>query len=701
MKKYILAMFPYPSGLLHMGHLRVYTIADVLSRFHKTSHPIGWDSFGLPAENAARFNNKDPEEWTNQNISQMKNQLQKMNINFDWKNELRTSDPKYYKWTQHIFLKLYEKGLVYQKESIVNWDPVDQTVLANEQVISGRGERSGALVEKKYLKQWYFKITEYADRLYRDLNDLDWPEAVKIQQRNWIKPKTGRLVRFDVQGAALDCFASDSAEFGLFISIGPQHSLVKELLDRKEVEDFVNKLVLDSNSAKEVNGVFTGLYASNDEFKNIPIHITNFMNDDIEGCQLGNPNNPNHLKYIRKHRFKCTQNLNGTYPAVTKYQLRDWLVSRQRLWGTPIPIIHCISCKSVPIPEADLPLKLQDKQKTPKCPRCNKDAQYESDTMDTFVDSSWYWIRFLDSHNEKELVSKEKLGQLPVDIYIGGIEHSIMHLLYARFIAKFLTDIKLIDIPNGEPFKKLLTQGMVTGITFKCSNTHRYIPSSEIEYADNQPRIKATASPVKVTFEKMSKSKFNGVNPHHVIQQYGTDVTRLFILYKAPPQDDLAWDSTAIVGMQRFLNRVQELVTKPKAENLEQDQKANLSISQVALTNLAITELLKLSSSLQNNFSTEAYKRLLEMLSIFTPETAARLYELVEPGKKLEFPKPTIVTKEQNVYKILVNGKQVHKAQLSNTDENELEKTVLTQLGITNHKKIIINKTKMVVNVLI
>ncbi|KAJ3251187.1 hypothetical protein HK103_006585 [Boothiomyces macroporosus] len=550
-----------------MGHLRVYTIADVISRFYKTTHPIGWDSFGLPAENAAKFNNKDPQEWTNHNISQMKNQLLKMNIDFDWTNELYTSDPKYYKWTQYIFLKLYEKGLIYQKESVVNWDPVDKTVLANEQVINGKGERSGALVEKKYLKQWYFKITQYAERLYKDLDELDWPEAVKQQQRNWIKPKTGRLIKFTVKGQTLECFSSESVTSGHFIAIGLSHQLVKDLRKNPEIKQYVDSVLLDRNSSKEIDGIFTGLYASNSEY----------------------------------------------------------------------------------------------------------------------------------SHNNKELISKGKLNNLPVDIYVGGIEHSIMHLLYARFISKFLTDIKLIDIPKGEPFKKLLTQGMVTGITFKCQNTHRYIPSNEIEYVDNQPRAKSTSSPVKVTFEKMSKSKFNGVNPHEVIQQYGTDVTRLFILYKAPPQDELAWDATAIVGMQRFLNRVQDLVETPFTVNLEQERLANTTVTKF---NLAITELMKLCTSLHTSYSTEGMKRLLEMLSIFTPETASRLYEKIQPGKMLEFPKHTQTEKVNDSYRILVNGKRVKEMQIGEMEDELLKKVVLNDLGIEHYKNVIVNQSKRIVNVL-
>lgn len=353
-----------------MGHLRVYTIADVISRFYKTTHPIGWDSFGLPAENAAKFNNKDPQEWTNHNISQMKNQLLKMNIGFDWTNELYTSDPKYYKWTQYIFLKLYEKGLVYQKESVVNWDPVDKTVLANEQVINGKGERSGALVEKKYLKQWYFKITQYAERLYKDLDGLDWPEGVKQQQRNWIKPKTGRLIKFTVKGQTLECFSSESVTSGHFIAIGPSHQLVKDLIKNPEIKQYIDSVLLDRNSSKEIDGIFTGLYASNSECKEIPIHITRFMLNDIEGCELGEHNNPTHQKYIDKYGINYSASLSkDSYPPVTKYQLRDWLVSRQRYWGTPIPIIHCPSCKAVPIPESDLPLKLENKNETPECPK--------------------------------------------------------------------------------------------------------------------------------------------------------------------------------------------------------------------------------------------------------------------------------------------------------------------------------------------
>ncbi|KAJ3268465.1 hypothetical protein HDV01_002723 [Terramyces sp. JEL0728] len=681
-----------------MGHLRVYTIADVLSRYHRVKHPIGWDSFGLPAENAARVNNKDPEEWTNQNIAQMKNQLLKMNINFGWDREFKTSDDKYYKWTQYIFLKLYENGLVYQKESVVNWDPVDETVLANEQVVNGRGERSGALVEKRYLKQWYFRITRYADRLFNDLDVLDWPDAVKQQQRNWIKPKTSKLVRFKVGNFKLDCFVEGKGSC-YFIAVGPQHHLVKGL--SKEIQGCINSM----KPSGGLEGIFTGLYASNDEIKNIPIHVTNFVQ---EGCEIGTDTDPVHLKYIQQNTLDCVgELLSDNCPTVVRYQLRDWLVSRQRNWGTPIPIIHCPSCNTVPIPEKDLPLRLRDKQKKPKCPECNREAEYETDTMDTFVDSSWYWIRFLDAHNDAQLIAKDKVQGLPVDIYIGGIEHSIMHLLYARFIAKFLTDINLIDIPNGEPFKQLLTQGMVTGITYKCTQTSRYVPSTDIEYIDSQPRVKSTKNSVKVTFEKMSKSKFNGINPHDMILQYGTDVTRLFILYKAPPQDELAWDSTAIVGMQRFVNRVREIVQQPPSSNPSVDAIANSAIIKVTSHiekfrfNLAITELMKLAAKLSTNGSTEATKRLLEMLSIFAPETALQLYNQIEPCSSLEFPTALAVEQEKSTFNVMVNGKQVKEIQLDGLADEEIQQKVLDQLELAQHKKVIINKSKKIVNILI
>ncbi|KAJ2995818.1 hypothetical protein HDV02_000395 [Globomyces sp. JEL0801] len=484
------------------------------------------------------------------------------------------------------------------------------SVLANEQINNqGFAERSGAKVERKNMNQWFFKITDYAKDLYKDLDSLDWPESVKIQQRNWIMPKHGLLMtgnviadnstqslQFDnMEPQEINCFLEygDVNIHPSFVMVGPEHAIVSNL--PKSIQQQCQKIMFERNQTHDVKmGINTGLiFHQLDHSIKIPIFISPSMailafptiNDSHKAFALNNN--------IEISKTQLHYSYNDAMPdnKVVHYQLRDWLVSRQRYWGTPIPIIHCNSCGAIPVPIEDLPVILpesKDELNSVPCPKCgNKDAKREQDTMDTFVDSSWYWIRYLDNKNDKRLVDHEKAKHLPVDIYIGGIEHAIMHLLYARFIGKFLNDQNIINIPNGEPFKKLLNQGMVTGKTYRDSNG-TYLPESQVDFTQTPPVNIKTKQPVTISFEKMSKSKYNGVDPIQMIEKYGSDITRLFILYKAAPQDELVWDEQSIKGMERFLNKLQIVIDKHTTSlSPEHDpdivEKTNHTLNQVTL----------------------------------------------------------------------------------------------------------------------
>jgi len=611
-KYYALEMFPYPSGKLHMGHVRNYSIGDVVARFKKMNgynvlHPIGWDAFGLPAENAAIKNNIHPDKWTKENIAEMRRQLKQLGISYDWDRELATCLPDYYKWTQWLFLQFYKNGLAYKKKSPVNWCPSCETVLANEQVVNGKCERCDSLVGKKNLEQWYFKITDYAERLLQDIEKLEgWPEKVKIMQKNWIGKSFGAYVKFGIEGfdKELEVFTTrpDTIYGVTFMVLAPEHPLVKTLVEGSEAEEEVNRFIRKLEHMTEIErtatnvekeGLFIGKYAINPlNKKRIPIYIANYVLMDYgTGAIMGVPahderdfefakkynleiipvikpydetidiENSNHPfsesgVMINSDQFNGLNNEEGIQKIIQfieenrigsrtiNYRLRDWLISRQRYWGTPIPVIYCEKCGTVPVPEKDLPVLLptdvrfsgkgesplttSESFKNVKCPQCGGDGKRETDTMDTFVDSSWYFLRYTDPNNETEVFDKEKVSYwMDVDQYIGGVEHAILHLLYARFFTKFLYDIGLSSV--DEPFKNLLTQGMV---------------------------LKDGA--------KMSKSKGNVVSPEEIINKYGADTARLFILFAAPPERDLEWSDTGVEGSYRFLNRVWRIVSELK-----------------------------------------------------------------------------------------------------------------------------------------
>ncbi|RKP01204.1 hypothetical protein CXG81DRAFT_18977 [Caulochytrium protostelioides] len=671
--RYLLTMFPYPSGQLHMGHLRVYTLPDVLARYHRQRgrrvfFPIGWDAFGLPAENAARQHGVDPEAWTRRNIAEMREVLQDIGIAFDWDHEVATCDADYYRWTQWLFLQLYRHGYVYRKRALVNWDPVDQTVLANEQIDThGRAERSGAQVELRPMTQWFVAMRRKVPELLRDLDLLQWPQNVKTLQRDWIGAHpavTQPITVLPVAGTPLS--ASPSAPppepLGLAVVLTPEAherflagdacavhvAWTHPLLDNTAVMPAAQREALEAQLL--AGGAAT--LGSEDRFrssdasdssadaaearrlpleavvpadrrgalKRVPVSAV-LQTDVLESpavvvwrdgsCQR--ESEPAGESDSEDRSMAPPSSAMAPAQPTTLYHLRDWLVSRQRRWGTPIPIIHCeASCGPVPVPDEHLPFHPATATLR-HCPQCGSDAiRYETDTLDTFVDSSWYWLRYLDPRNDRQLAAPEILAKaLPVDLYVGGVEHAIMHLLYARFFYKFImTDLDLAgwralprrDAPAGpvlnanadadakakanadpaaaaaarahvlktraEPFPQLLAQGMVLGKTYRAAGSGRYL--TRAQQAAYESRA-AAASPapsdgaaapdgaVVVTYEKMSKSKFNGVAPTDTVARWGRDVTRLYMLVRAPPADDLKWDESAIIGMARWLRRVHHL----------------------------------------------------------------------------------------------------------------------------------------------
>jgi len=613
-KYYCLSMFPYPSGRLHMGHVRNYSIGDVISRFQKMQgknvmQPIGWDAFGLPAENAALKNKVPPANWTYENIDYMRDQLTQLGFGYDWSREIATCHPKYYKWEQWLFVKLFEKGLVYKKNAVVNWDPVDQTVLANEQVINGRGWRSDALIEKKEISQWFMRITDYADELLDSLDKLDgWPEAVKTMQRNWIGKSTGLEVSFNRQGSdSLKIYTTrpDTLMGVTYLAIASEHPLALQAgKSNSEVQRFIEECrTMETSEAAmetmEKKGANSGLTCTHpitgDE---LPIWIANFVlmgygtgavmsvpahdQRDFEFAQkytipmleVVKPKEGEHVASESAFTDKgvlCNSgefnglNFEQAFEAIAEklelenlgekqnnYRLRDWGVSRQRYWGCPIPIINCTKCGSVAVPEKNLPIILPENvafdgvgspiKKMPEfyetaCPTCGGKAERETDTFDTFFESSWYFARYACADNDEVMLDERADYWLEVDQYIGGIEHAILHLLYARFFSKLLRDEGLIK--HDEPFKNLLTQGMV---------------------------LKDGA--------KMSKSKGNTVDPAEMIEKYGADTVRLFILFAAPPTQDLEWSDSGLEGSYRFVNKVYRL-----AEGYFSDSKSHATES--------------------------------------------------------------------------------------------------------------------------
>lgn len=564
-KYYVLSMFPYPSGNLHMGHVRVYTISDAVARFHRMCgknvfQPIGWDSFGLPAENAANQRGVEPAEWTRHNTAQMKQQLQRLGCSFDWTHEMSTCTPQYYKWTQNLFLMLHKKGLAYQNEALVNWDPVDKTVLADEQVdANGCSWRSGAKVEKKLLKQWFIRTSAYAKQLLDGLDDptlRDWRDIINLQ-RHWIGECDGYAFTLLTSASNLLRVWTPNPEHlkdpHAFLVLRSKHFLsqlpeANQLSVENPFARTILPVVFNDDAAFPANcDVYLAAPSFRTEdrvlWESLGLAFTTSTEDEIS---------PGNWEPLRKEVLQTASRLNiGGYKVSSK--LQDWLISRQRYWGTPIPIVHCDKCGAVPVSEEQLPVTLppRDAGKDAlrcECPKCGDgQALRETDTMDTFVDSSWYYLRFLDANNPDRIFDPELAKNfMPVDLYIGGKEHAVLHLYYARFMNHFLHSCGLS--PTSEPFSRLLVQGMVMGRSFRVKGSGRYVRESEVEIVNakkNQAVLKETKEAVVMGWEKMSKSKLNGVEPDDMFNQYGTDTTRLIILADVAPTSHRNWSSAS------------------------------------------------------------------------------------------------------------------------------------------------------------
>ncbi|TNK93832.1 leucine--tRNA ligase [Wolbachia endosymbiont of Leptopilina clavipes] len=628
-KCYVLEMFPYPSGKIHMGHLRNYAIGDVIARYKRAHgfevlHPIGWDAFGLPAENAARDNNINPAAWTKENIDNMRAQLKSIGLSYNWNHELSTCEPDYYKHEQKFFLDFLKHGLAYRKESWVNWDPVDQTVLANEQVVDGKGWRSGAVVEKRKLFQWFLKITDFAEDLLHCLQSLkNWPEKVKTMQERWIGKSEGATIDFEIVGLnkKLKIFTtSPHTLFGAsFLAVGAEHPIVQDLKD-KEIRDFIGNMKAKGENDEKI-GIYTGLNVRHPFLdKELPIYIANFVLMEYgEGAIFGCPaHDQRDFEFAQKYGLPiipvvCEETteilkepyfgdgvmfnsefLNGLMINEAKkviikkleekgigkktinYRLHDWGISRQRYWGCPIPIIHCKDCGIVPVPEKDLPVVLPtdveftsggnplDKHPTWKfvdCPKCGKQAERETDTFDTFFESSWYFAAFC---SENKSINKDTCNRfMPVDYYIGGIEHAILHLLYSRFFCRALTKCGYFDVK--EPFSTLITQGMVCHITYKDEN-------GKWLFSEEAKELIAKGAKIQVgKVEKMSKSKKNTVDPNFIIEKYGADTARLFVLSDTPPEKDMEWSDDGVEGCFRYINKLWRMVVQLRPVNIHYD----------------------------------------------------------------------------------------------------------------------------------
>ncbi|XP_072317050.1 leucine--tRNA ligase, mitochondrial [Eucyclogobius newberryi] len=797
-KFYVLSMFPYPSGRLHMGHVRVYTISDTIGHFqrmrgHQVLNPMGWDAFGLPAENAAIERGLDPEDWTKNNIQSMREQLDSLGLCFNWDREVTTCLPDYYRWTQYLFVKLFEAGLAYQKEAVVNWDPVDQTVLADEQVDeSGRSWRSGAVVEQKLLTQWFIKTTDYAKPLLDALADLPEWYGVKGMQANWIGECTGCYFNFklklngDETGETLLAYCSSpEMVFGAaYLSILPSHRLLHGTSSVRAALHKAHQPQKDSLTEVTAYNMFTCqelplVISQKEEFDGYLDTVIGVPDSSDEDLCLARDlnlkwstvlqNNPDGTQTLinsaefsglsRTEAFdsitqKAREQKVGGHLTSTK--LRDWLISRQRYWGTPIPMVHCGACGPVAVPVEELPVTLpklmsiSGKGASPlesahdwvdcKCPRCNQPAKRETDTMDTFVDSAWYYFRYTDPNNTHRPFERPLADHwLPVDVYIGGKEHAVMHLYYARFFSHFCRDQGFVA--HREPFRKLLVQGLIKGKTFKLAKNGQYLKKEELDFTGEQP-VSLSGDELEITWEKMSKSKHNGLDPQDVVQKYGVDTVRLYILYAAPPEQDILWNvkTDALPGVLRWQSRLWQLVTKlrgarslgdvPNPSLLKKKEQTearkmwknkNYAIQEVTshftedfLFNAAISRLMGLTNTLSGatvrvlqhsvEFE-EALAALILMAAPMAPHLASELWAgllqinnplsplLTQEGDVLQQPWPTIdpeylETPDFVELTVLVNNKGCGKVSVPvqvSKDLDKVQKLVLdSELGQTH-----------------
>ncbi len=791
-KAYVLEMFPYPSGRIHMGHVRNYTMGDVIARFRRAQgynvlHPMGWDAFGLPAENAARDKGVSPRDWTYENIAHMRAQLKMMGLSLDWSREFATCDPEYYHQQQKLFLDFYKAGFVHRQEADVNWDPVDMTVLANEQVIDGRGWRSGALVERRKLSQWFFKITDFADELLAGLDTLDrWPEKVRIMQRNWIGKSEGLRFQFTLSNAGkLDVFTTrpDTLFGASFVALSPEHPLAQQLAKTDpKLAAFIEECrqigTAEADIEKaEKKGYDTGLTAAHpfDAEWKLPVMVANFVlmgygTGAVFGCPAHDQRD---LDFARKYALPVTPVVvpsdadaanftigkeaytgpgrlansrfldgmtveeakaevaarlekAGVGERTTQYRLRDWLVSRQRPWGCPIPMIHCAKCGVVPVPPDQLPVRLPEKinfavkgnpldadtdWKHTHCPTCKGPAARDTDTLDTFADSSWYFIRFTAPDADAPVDRAAADYWMPVDQYIGGIEHAILHLLYARYFTRAMNKLGLVKVQ--EPFAGLFTQGMVCHETYKDA-AGGWVSPEEIEKQDGKVVLRATGAEVTVgASEKMSKSKKNVIAPETIIEEYGADTIRWFMLSDTPPERDIEWTDAGAEGCWRFVQRVWRLCSE--AANLPApgtlasgDDEASRALRQAthkaiaAVTdhlenlrfNSAVAQLYTLANAIggAEKANPSARRESLEALVLLSapmmPHLAESCWQALGHGKLVAesaWPKhdPGLTASDSVTIAIQVNGKRRGEIVVAkNADARDVEAAALKEDGV-------------------